>query len=93
VSDWPPANYHPEIGTGYSVTFNDFLRLVRGQDTRKVVGGFLRDWFGYSISDDGVARVLDGSGAVVELETLHAQIQSDPKHQYDLYQAAMDFWR
>jgi len=75
---WPPPGYRPDHGTGYRVTFEDFLRLV----PEPTIAPLLRDWFGQEITS-----------ATANLREIHERIQSDPERQYTLYQRAMDIWR
>jgi hypothetical protein len=89
---WPPPNYHPERGTGYQVTFDDFRRLISGPDSRQIMAPLLEAWFSYRIAGKA-GTVYSSTGEPVDLRALHDEIQSDPRKQYDLYQSATDFWR
>jgi hypothetical protein len=91
---WPPANYHPDRGSGYQLRLKDLRQLVSDAAYQSAIAVMLKDWFGYDIVGTGKdAAILAPGGDIVELETLHDLIQSDPKKQYYLYQRAMSFWR
>ena len=91
---WPPPNYHPEMGTGYQVTFDDFRQLISYKGWQPAIAPLIKVWFGYEIVGTGAAAfVRSPSGEPVDLQELHSEIQSDPRKQYDLYQNAMNFWR
>lgn len=91
---WPPPNYRPDFGTGYRVTFDDFRTLIAYPSYRPSIGALLRDWYGYEIVGSETDAVVGSqAGDAIDLNALHAAIQSDPQKQYDLYQRAMTLWR
>jgi hypothetical protein len=85
---------HPDIRTGYEMTFEDFRRLVYEPSSQPVIAPLLKEWFGYDICGQGpVTVVRSQGGSVIALRVLHAEIQRDPPRQYTVYQRAMDLWR
>jgi hypothetical protein len=82
---WPPPDYHPEQGTGYRVTFEEFRQLISDPQYQPAIGPLLKAWFG-----DDVTGPDAGS---IDVRSLHDRIQADPRMQYELYQRAMDLWR
>jgi hypothetical protein len=90
---WPPG-YKLHKGSGYEVTFHDFCRLISEASSQPSIAPLMREWFSYEIIGQGHAAVVRAStGEAVDLQALHALIQSDPQKQYTLYQQAMDLWR
>ena len=80
--------------TGWELTFGDFIQLVQSDSSRATIGPLLKQWFGYRIAGKGKAsRVADTKKALVDLLSLHLEIQRDEPRQHDLYQAAMSLWR
>lgn len=91
---WPPPDYNPGYGTGYRVTFEDFRQLLLDPLYQPAIAPLLNTWFGYTVvGKDTATTVCSRDGTPVDLYRLHAQIQSDPRRQYELYQRAMDLWR
>ena len=91
---WPPPNYRPDRGTGYAITFDEFRRIISDPGWQDIARGSLKEWFGFEIRGErDTAMVTSDAGDIIDLETLHRQIQADPRQQYDLYQRAMSVWR
>jgi hypothetical protein len=82
------------MGTGYTLTFEEFHRLVSEAYSRPVVASLLNDWFGYEIEGQGVRTVVrTPEGSTVDLQVLHAKIQWDKAKQQSIYRSAMTLWR
>ncbi len=80
--------------TGYQISFNDFRRLVAEPEALPPLEKKMREWFGYSASRQGGETILrDQQGLVVDLKSLHVQIQMDPERQRSIYGQGMDIWR
>jgi hypothetical protein len=88
----PEGSVFPD--TGWELTFDDFIQLIQGDSSRATIGPLLKQWFGYRVAGKGKAsRVVDAKRALIDLLSLHLQIQRDKPRQRDLYQAAMSLWR
>jgi hypothetical protein len=90
---WPPPNYNPDHGSGYKVTYDDFLQLLTDRHWRPAIARLLGDWFGYQVErkeNETIVRTREGH--LVDIPRLHAAIQSDARQQYELYQTAMNLW-
>jgi hypothetical protein len=88
----PEGSVFPD--TGWELTFDDFIQLIQGDSSRATIGPLLKQRFGYRVAGKGKAsRVVDAKRALVDLLSLHLQIQRDKPLQRDLYQAAMSLWR
>jgi hypothetical protein len=88
----PVGTYYPI--TGYEITYANFQQLLSDTAYRPSIAPLLRQWFGYEIDAAGESiRIRSGSGAEIDMLSLHRRIQADSSRQYALYQAAMTLWR
>ena len=86
------GTFYPVIQ--YEIKFSDFKRLLSDRDYSRSIAPLIRRWFGFELEAMGEsARIMSGSGAEIDMLSLHRQIQADSAMQYTLYQAAMDLWR
>lgn len=73
--------------TGYEITFNDFMQLVRNESSpQHLLAGWTRDLEKHRID-------LTLTNTTSDWLAIHLLIQNDPEKQYELYQMAMSLWR
>jgi len=81
-------------GTGYRVTFKDFVALLSDPAWRGAIRPLVEKWFNCTVMDvGGQPQLKSATGEVLSLSAVHEQIQADTDKQYTLYQAAMNLWR
>ncbi len=81
-------------GTGYSITYDEFVHLLTDPAYKKTIVPQIEKWFsGKIVAIDGERYLQLADGTTRTLSNLHAAIQADPDQQYRLYQAAMSLWR
>ena len=79
--------------TGYEITLSDFRELISCPPYQADTRDWLRHWLGYDIrgaSENAV--VTDSEGRTIDMDELHAKIQSDPRKQNSIYNLAMTLW-
>lgn len=81
-------------GSGYAVSFDDFVRLLHVEAWRGEVHPVVARLLGCSVEEhEGrfILRAPDGS--VMPYEAAHLRIQGSAASQRELYQLAMSVWR
>jgi hypothetical protein len=82
------------FGTGYRVTYVDFVNLLTEPARRGAVRPLVEKWFNCTVVDiDGQAQLKSTSGEYLSLSSVHEQIQADKDMQRTLYNEAMTLWR
>lgn len=80
-------------GTGYEVTFSDFVSLVTDEHYRPTILPLLRAWFGVELAEEvNEVRFRDADGDLYAALDVHARVQADPALQQTLYRHAMTLW-
>jgi len=81
-------------GTGYRVTFTDFVALLTDSAWREDIRPLVEQWFACTIVDtNGQAQLKNAAGEDLNLSVVHQQIQADKDMQRKLYNEAMTLWR
>ena len=88
--------------TGYELTFQDFLRLVRDPYCLPMIAPLLKKWFNYDIvqvgppakkNGDPETVIRDSAAEDVSKARVHLIIQSDAEMQGTLYRTSQTLWR
>ena len=87
----------PEGGSipvsGYSLTYSNFLELLKNAEPRDSISQFLDKSFSYTTATvNKDTFVLNKQGEAIDREWLHLKIQSEAKLAAELYNLAMTIW-
>jgi hypothetical protein len=78
---------------GYDISFADFAEIVRSESNRKIIRELLSDWFGYAVQGRGADTLVKTSaGELVDLASLHREIEANTEWQIRMYRVAMAYW-
>lgn len=84
----------PLPGTGYEITFGDFVSLLVHKAYRPTTLPLVRKWApSVETLTSGTKDIGAGSPEEKALLEVHRQIQGTGPMQFELYQTAMSLWR
>lgn len=84
----------PLPGTGYEITFADFVSLLMHQAYRPQALPLVKKWApSVEPLTSGTKEIGAGSSEEKALLEIHRQIQGSGPMQFELYQTAMSLWR
>jgi len=83
-----------DSGTGYEMTFAEFVQLFTYPAYREKARPCIREWLGYEAKVDGerLQFELPGGGAI-SAERVYERVQRDAPLQRKVYNLAMSLWR
>jgi len=78
----------------YGMTYGSFCKCLTHDAYWNEVGPLLKAWYDYNYEViNGVIKITDHDGKIVDSLDLHLKIQEDEDRQYAIYQAHMKIAR